>query len=113
MSALPYRLTNAQMRVLSDVLDDVSAERNQTSRAMKRILIGDVGSGKTVVAAASVYLACKNGYQAVLMAPTEILARQHMQDIAPLLSKFGIRTALLVGSMTKKQKENLRKCMVL
>lgn len=107
LSALPYRLTNAQMRVLSDVLDDVSAERNQTSRAMKRILIGDVGSGKTVVAAASVYLACKNGYQAVLMAPTEILARQHMQDIAPLLSKFGIRTALLVGSMAKKQKETV------
>ncbi len=105
--ALPYRLTNAQTRALSDIAMDVDEKHNPSNRAMKRILIGDVGSGKTVVAAAAIYLACKNGHQAVLMAPTEILARQHMQDVAPLLSKFGIRTALLVGSMTKKQKEDV------
>lgn len=90
---LPFELTNAQKRVLKEIRRDTS-----TGRQMNRLLQGDVGSGKTIVALLSVLLAIDNGYQACIMAPTEILARQHFQGISELLSKMNITTRLLTGS---------------
>ena len=71
---------------------------------MSRILTGDVGSGKTVCAAAAIYTAVKNNMQAALMAPTEILARQHYDELKPLFEKIGIKTALLTGSVRKAER---------
>lgn len=99
---LPYRLTNAQERTVADIAADVS-----TDTPMGRILIGDVGCGKTVCAAAAMLMAVKNGYQAALMAPTEILARQHQSDLAPLFEKLGIRCELLVGALTAARKKKI------
>ena len=77
-------------------------------RPMNRLIQGDVGSGKTAVAMACCYNAVKNGYQAALMAPTEILAEQHFKNFSSLLEKSGIRVALLTGSLTKKKKDELK-----
>ncbi len=99
---LPYKLTNAQERTVADIASDVS-----TDTPMGRILIGDVGCGKTVCAAAAMLMAVKNGYQAALMAPTEILARQHQSDLAPLFDRLGIRCELLVGALTATRKKKL------
>ncbi len=103
LAALPFSLTGAQMRAVEEVLHDLGS-----GAPMNRLVQGDVGSGKTMVAAAAAYCAVKNGAQAALMAPTEILAEQHYHSLAPLLERFGIRTALLTGSMTPKQKQNVR-----
>lgn len=97
---LPYKLTGAQERTVGDIAADVS-----TDTPMGRIVIGDVGCGKTVCAAAAMLMAVKNGYQAALMAPTEILARQHQSDLAPLFEKLGIRCELLVGALTSAKKK--------
>lgn len=102
LSALPFSLTDAQSRVLSEIQNDLAG-----GFAMHRLVSGDVGSGKTVIAAAAAYIAVKCGYQAAMMAPTEILARQHYQDLAPLFASFGIRSALLVGSLTPAKKRKL------
>ena len=83
--ALPFSLTGAQERAVDDILRDMTAER-----PMNRLVQGDVGSGKTMVAAAGIYFAAKNGLQAALMAPTEILAEQHYHTLAPLLEKLGV-----------------------
>ena len=99
---LPYKLTGAQERTLSDIAADVSQ-----NAPMRRIVIGDVGCGKTVCAAAAMLMAVKNGYQATLMAPTEILARQHQSDLAPLFEKLGIRCELLVGALPAAKKKKL------
>lgn len=99
---LPYELTAAQQRVLSDIKNDMSQDV-----AMNRMVVGDVGCGKTVCAAAAIYIAVKNGRQAALMAPTEILATQHYADLSQLLGKLGIRCELLVGSMTAAQKKRV------
>ena len=99
---LPYPLTGAQSRAVGEIAADVAGKNR-----MNRILIGDVGSGKTVVAAASAYLAVKNGYRAALLVPTEILAAQHYADLAPLFEKLGIRTALLTGSTSKKERAEI------
>lgn len=96
---LPYPLTGAQKRSIAEIAADVSG-----AFRMNRILIGDVGSGKTVVAAAGAYLAVKNGYRAAILVPTEILASQHYADLSPLFAALGIRTALLTGSTPKKQR---------
>ncbi len=101
-SSLPYSLTTAQRRVISEISSDM-----QKNTAMNRILVGDVGCGKTVCAAAAIYIAVKNGGQAAIMAPTEILATQHFHDLGDLLGKFGIRCELLVGSMTTAQKRRV------
>ncbi len=103
LSLLPYRLTGAQTRAVGDILADVAKDT-----PMNRILVGDVGCGKTVCAAAALYTAVKNGYQAALMVPTEILARQHAADLAPLFEKLGIRVTLLLGALTEKQKKEAR-----
>ena len=91
--ALPFSLTGAQRRCVEEAIADMRA-----GRAMNRLCQGDVGSGKTMVAAACVYFIARNGRQAALMAPTEILAQQHYNGLAPLLEHLGIRCALLTGS---------------
>lgn len=103
LSLLPYRLTGAQARAVADVQRDMSRDL-----PMSRILVGDVGCGKTVCAAAAMYIAVKNGRQAALMAPTEILARQHYADLAPLFEQLGISCALLVGATTAAQKKKIK-----
>lgn len=92
-AALPFSLTLAQRRAVDDILRDLSSDR-----PMNRLVQGDVGSGKTMVAAAAIYCAAKNGLQAALMAPTEILAEQHYHTLAPLLENLGVRCALLTAS---------------
>ena len=100
--ALPFTLTGAQRRCVEEALGDMAS-----GRPMNRLCQGDVGSGKTMVAAACAYFCVKNGRQAALMAPTEILARQHYEGLAPLLEPLGIRCALLTGSHTAREKKAL------
>ncbi len=102
--ALPFQLTGAQTKVIGQILEDF-----RRGTPMNRLVQGDVGSGKTMVAAAAGYCAVKNGYQVGLMAPTEILAEQHFQSLDGLLTPLGIRVGLLTGSMTPKQKSGVRK----
>ncbi len=99
---LPFELTGAQKRVLKEI-------RNDTARGkqMNRLLQGDVGSGKTIVALLCMLLAADNGYQSVLMAPTEILARQHFQGISSLLKDMDIGVALLTGSVKAKERKTI------
>ncbi|WP_214227127.1 ATP-dependent DNA helicase RecG [Pedobacter sp. B4-66] len=101
---LPFELTNAQKRVIKEVRLDT-----QRGIQMNRLVQGDVGSGKTVVALMSMLLASDNGYQACMMAPTEILARQHYQSIVDLLKDRLVKVAILTGSSTKKQRTQLHK----
>ena len=97
---LPFQLTNAQKRVLKEIRKDVG-----NGRQMNRLLQGDVGSGKTLVALMSMLMALDNDYQACLMAPTEILANQHFETIKSLLYGMNVRVELLTGSITKKKRE--------
>ncbi|GGX46309.1 ATP-dependent DNA helicase RecG [Undibacterium squillarum] len=97
---LPFTLTGAQEKVLREIRADLAQ-----SFPMQRLLQGDVGSGKTIVAALAAAQAIDNGYQAALMAPTEILAEQHFRKIAAWLEPLGVRTAWLTGSLRKKEKE--------
>ena len=99
---LPYSLTVAQRRVIADIKADMSRDV-----AMNRMVVGDVGCGKTVCAAAAIYIAVKNGRQAALMAPTEILAAQHYADLSDMLGGLGIRCELLTGSLTAAQKKRV------
>ncbi len=101
--ALPYDLTGAQKRAISECLSDM---REQTP--MNRLILGDVGSGKTAVAAACCYFSAKNGAQSVLMAPTEILANQHYDTLCEYLAPLGVKVALLTGSLTAKAKAQMR-----
>lgn len=102
VAALPYTLTGAQRRALAEIDADMAAEAR-----MLRLLQGDVGSGKTVVAFLAMLNAVEAGAQAALMAPTEILARQHLATIAPLAEKVGVRAALLTGRDSGKAREQL------
>ena len=105
-SALPFTLTGAQHRTIEDIRTDL-----RRGAPMNRLVQGDVGSGKTMVAAAAAYLAVKNGFQAAMMAPTEILAEQHYNGLSKLLQPLGIRTCLLTGSLTPKQKKLTREAI--
>lgn len=98
----PYSLTNAQNRVWREIECDM-----ESCNSMNRLVQGDVGSGKTVVAMMAMYKTVTNGYQATMMAPTAILARQHYNNISKALEPFGIRCALFTSELTKKQKEVL------
>ncbi|GAA5532570.1 ATP-dependent DNA helicase RecG [Deinococcus aluminii] len=98
-AALPFQFTGAQRRVLLEITDDMRSERQ-----MARLVQGDVGSGKTAVAACALYLAVRDGYQGALMAPTEILARQHYANLVGYLGKLDVRVGLLIGAMTPKAK---------
>jgi ATP-dependent DNA helicase RecG len=104
--ALPFTLTGAQCRAIEEILRDLSS-----GAPMNRLVQGDVGSGKTMVAAAAAYCAAKNHRQAALMAPTEILAEQHFHSLNKLFAPMGIRVALLTGSMTPKQKKEVREAL--
>lgn len=97
LSKLPFNLTSAQDRCCREILEDLKKDQ-----PMNRLLEGDVGSGKTVVAALAIYIAFLNGYQSVLMAPTEILAHQHFQTLNQLLSPFGLRIELVTSSSKPK-----------
>ncbi|MCU9612145.1 ATP-dependent DNA helicase RecG [Caldibacillus lycopersici] len=99
IASLPFPLTNAQKRVLSEILHDLKSPFR-----MNRLLQGDVGSGKTVVAAIALYAAVTSGYQGALMVPTEILAEQHTESLKKMLQPFGVRVELLTGSTKKKQR---------
>lgn len=104
LSHLPFKLTAAQSRAINEAMTDM-----RTSRPMNRILQGDVGSGKTAVAAALIYNAAKNGYQSALMAPTEVLAEQHFRTFSSVFQGSGISFELLTGSNTAKEKREIKK----
>ncbi len=99
---LPYRLTKGQQQAIEDILSDMGSEN-----VMNRLVQGDVGSGKTIVAAAALFACAKEGYQGALMVPTEVLARQHFDELSGLFSSYGIKTEYLVGSTTVKEKRRI------
>lgn len=99
---LPFQLTNAQNRVIREVKTDLSS-----GKIMNRLVQGDVGSGKTMIAAISLFIAYLNGYQGAMMAPTEILANQHYSTLKNLYKNFGINIALLTGNMKPKEKRDI------
>ena len=100
IDSLPFKLTKAQLRVLEEIDKDM-----ESNKPMNRLLQGDVGSGKTVVALTAAYKAVKSGYQAVIMAPTAILATQHLESFNEILNSTGIRCELLISGISKKKKE--------
>lgn len=100
MEGLPYSLTNAQKRVWDEIKKDMTS-----GVVTNRLIQGDVGSGKTIVAALALLLAVKNGYEGAIMVPTEVLAKQHFESLMAVLSPFGVQCELLVGSMTAKEKK--------
>ncbi len=104
--ALPYPLTGAQARAAAEIAEDMARPVQ-----MARILCGDVGSGKTAVAAIAAYISVSNGYQCALMVPTEILAKQHYNELSQLFEKLGYTTALLTGSLTPKKKRELQESL--
>ena len=100
--ALPFTLTRAQQRAIDEATRDLSG-----ARPMNRLVQGDVGSGKTMVAAAAIWFAAQSGLQSALMAPTEILAEQHHKTLAPLLERFGLQSALLTASTRAKERREM------
>lgn len=101
---LPFKLTNAQLKVVDEIFKDM-----EKSKPMNRLVQGDVGSGKTIVALLAMYKCARNGYQSLMMVPTEILAEQHYCTFKSLLEGSGIRIELLKGSMTAKEKNAVLK----
>ncbi len=102
INILPFKLTKAQLRVLEEIEDDM-----ESSKPMNRLLQGDVGSGKTVVALMSAYKAVKSGYQVAIMAPTAILATQHLETFNEILKETGIKCELLISGISKKKKQEI------
>ena len=108
VAKLPYELTNAQKNAINDIYKDTVLKTvNGKTATMARILIGDVGSGKTVCAAAAMYIAFSSGYQSAIMVPTEILAHQHYDDLSALLGSLGMCVRLLTGSTTASAKKKI------
>ena len=99
INGLPFELTSAQKRAVNEILNDLNS-----TKPMQRLLQGDVGSGKTVVAAIMLLAAIENGYQSAIMAPTEILAQQHYNNLVNWLTPLGLKVELLIGSIGKKQR---------
>lgn len=99
IESLPFKLTSAQQRAVNEILNDLNS-----TKPMQRLLQGDVGSGKTVVATIMLLAAIENGYQAAIMAPTEILAQQHYNNLVKWLTPLGLKVELLLGSIGKKQR---------
>jgi len=104
INILPFKLTKAQLRVLEEIDRDMESEK-----AMNRLLQGDVGSGKTIVAMCAAYKAVKCGYQAAIMVPTAILASQHLENFKKILEKLHVKCELLISGISKKKKEELLK----
>lgn len=102
INQLPFKLTKAQIRVLEEIDENMESEK-----PMNRLLQGDVGSGKTVVAMCAAYKAVKSGYQAAIMAPTAILATQHLENFQSMLETLGLKCELLISGISKKKKEEL------
>lgn len=102
INKLPFRLTKAQLRVLEEIDNNMESEK-----PMNRLLQGDVGSGKTVVAMCAAYKATKCGYQVAIMAPTAILATQHLENFKNILKEMGIKCELLISGISKKKKEEI------
>ncbi len=102
VDSLPFKLTKAQLRVLEEIDKDM-----ESTKPMNRLLQGDVGSGKTIVALISAYKAVKSGYQATIMAPTAILATQHLESFNEILKDSGIKCELLISGISKKKKEDI------
>lgn len=108
---LPYELTASQKQAINDVYRDCVIGKDGVVSPMARIIVGDVGCGKTVCATVSAYITAKSGYQTALMVPTEILARQHYAELSALLGKLGIRVELLLGSTTAKEKRRIKEAL--
>ena len=106
LDQLPYKLTGAQMRTIDEIRADMAKET-----PMSRVVVGDVGCGKTVCAAAAMLVAVQSGRQAALMAPTEILARQHYEDLSPLFAAMGIDVQLLIGATTGAKKRSIKEAL--
>jgi len=102
INSLPFKLTNSQMNVLREIENDM-----HSSKVMNRLVQGDVGSGKTIVAAIALYKAVLSGFQGAMMVPTEILAEQHYKSFAELFEAFKVNVAILTGSKTAKQKRSI------
>ncbi|SHF35922.1 ATP-dependent DNA helicase RecG [Caloramator proteoclasticus] len=105
--ALPFELTNAQSRAVREILLDM-----KKNKPMNRLVQGDVGSGKTVIAAIAMFNCAMAGYQAAMLAPTEILAEQHYHSVKSLLDRFGLNIELITGSTSKKQKEKILEALL-
>lgn len=103
LQAIPFRLTAAQTNVFEEIERDMESDKR-----MNRLIQGDVGSGKTIVAVLAIFKAAQSGYQSAFMVPTEILAEQHFRSVAPLLGGLGVKTALLTGGMKKKEKDAVK-----
>lgn len=102
LSALPFKLTEDQLKTIDEIIHDIKRPER-----MNRLVLGDVGSGKTIVAVVAVLANILSGYQATFMAPTEILAKQHYESIVNYFKDYPVQVALLTGSMTKKNKEKI------
>ena len=107
LNLLPFEATNAQKRAIEDCVKDLKSESS-----MNRLIQGDVGSGKTAVAAALMYTVIKNGYQSAMMAPTEILAFQHFESLSKLFEDTNIKIALLTGSTKAKEKREIKEALI-
>ena len=104
---LPYELTSSQKQAVNDIYSDTVIGKDGRISQMARILVGDVGCGKTICAIAAMYICAKSLYQSALMVPTEILAHQHYEDVKELLSPLGISVELLLGSTSQKEKRRI------
>ncbi len=102
INELPFKLTKAQLKVLEEIDNNMESDK-----PMNRLLQGDVGSGKTVVAMCAAYKAVKSGYQAAIMAPTAILASQHLENFKKIFDRLNIKCELLISGITKKKKEEI------
>ncbi|MDD2376343.1 MAG: ATP-dependent DNA helicase RecG [Clostridia bacterium] len=102
LKLLPFQFTAAQKKVTEEIKSDMSSDI-----VMNRMIQGDVGSGKTIVAASAIYISCINGYQSAMMAPTTILANQHYLELKPYFDKLGFETEIITSTTTKKQKEKI------
>ncbi len=100
IESLPYRLTNAQLRAWNEIKNDLTG-----TKTMNRLIQGDVGSGKTIIASLALFLCVLNGYQGSIMVPTEVLARQHFESLTKMFDDYDIKIELLVGSLKAKQKQ--------
>lgn len=111
LKQLPYELTSSQKQAVNDIYRDTVVGEGGRISPMARIIVGDVGCGKTICAALAIYIAYKSGYQSTLMVPTEILATQHYQELSTLLGNTGARVELLIGSTTQKEKKRIREAL--